>query len=270
MSTPTGSNEGAGATGIPGEAGPTRLGAGPAAEIAAAVGRFVEEFESRAPAGQTGLYLVGSPALGDLSPRQSNLDLVAVTEGPLGEEALRRISKVHRSMRLHGREAVVCYTTFDGLQTPSGDPSATVFEGGAAVSTDRLSNPVTWSILAQSPVALHGPPNPPAASSPDLVRACFAAQLRSIAERAGSLLWRRHLTRFVLQATRAGHGALTGEVVSLREAAQVALPEASHTSHRVLTDALGYREGANTSMYWGPFERKANAATLTRDLLRHV
>lgn len=95
------------------------------------------------------------------------------------------------------------------------------------------------------------------------------AQLPVMAERTSRLLWRRHVARVVLQVTRCAHGALTGEVVSLRRAGELALPTASHTS-RLLTDAIGYREGAQTSMYWGPFERKSNAGTLTAGLLRAV
>ena len=265
MSVSTGSNE---ATG-PGTGPRSGIGS-PPADVASLVARYLEAFTSLATAGETGLYLAGSPALGDLSPRQSNIDLVAVTEAPLPDGVLRQLSRVHRSLRLNGRDAAVCYTTWDGLKLASGDPAATVYEGASVVASDRLSNPVTWAILSDHPVAFHGRSAPVVRSEPDLVKAWFAAQLPSIAERAGSLLWRRQLTRVVLQATRAGHAVLTGEVVSLRRAAELALPTASHTSHRVLTDALGYREGANTSMYWGPFERKANASTLTRDLLRLV
>ena len=245
-------------------------GPGGPAGVQPVVARFAEEFASIPEVGQAGLYLVGSPALGDLSPRQSNIDLVAVTERPLSAAALGRLSRAHRSMRLNGRVAAVCYTTWDGLQVPAGDPAATVYEGSAVVDRARLANPMTWAILAGNPVALHGRERPPARAERELVRAWFAGQLPAMAERTGSLLWRRHLTRVVLQATRAAHGAVTGEVLSLHRAAELALPSASHTSHRVLTDAIGYREGANTSMYWGPFERKANASTLTRELLRHV
>jgi hypothetical protein len=129
---------------------------------------------------------------------------------------------------------------------------------------------VTWAILARYPRALHGPETAEVHDDPEALKSWFAARLPAIVDRTGRLLWRRHLARIVLHSTRCAYGALTGEVASLRAAGEWALPNASHTSHRVVTDALGYREGANTSMYWGPFERKTNAVTLANDWLRRV
>ncbi len=231
---------------------------------------FVETFTAAAGRQRSGVYLVGSPGLGDLSPRQSNLDVVAVTDRPLPGETLGSLSRVHRSLHLHGRDALVCYTTWRDLAGPAAGASATTFAGSRAVERSRLANPMTWSILATHPNPLYGPADPAVHPDPEAVRAWFRSELPGIAQRTGGLLWRRGLTRLVLQATRCAHGALTGEVLSLREAGEMALPEASHTGHRVITDALGYREGANTSMYWGPFERKANALGLARQLMQRV
>lgn len=218
----------------------------------------------------TGVYLVGSPALGDPSPRQSNTDLVVVTREPLSEEHLGRLAAAHRPLGLNGRAAAVCYTTWAGLAGAPEEAPASVFEGRNPAPRERLANPMTWAILASNPMPLAGPDRPEVDSAPDQVRSWFRQQLPAIVDRTGRLLWRRHLSRVVLQSTRAAHGALTGEVVSLRRAGELALPGASHTGQRVITDALGYRAGANTSMYWGPFERKSNAATLGADLLRRV
>jgi hypothetical protein len=216
------------------------------------------------------VYLVGSPGLGDFSPRQSNLDLVAVTSDPLPPETLRVLSRSHRRLQTNGREAAVGYTTWDGLDRPPSEAAATVFLGSRATPADRLANPMTWAILGAGPLVLHGPRPPAVHTDADQVRAWFREQLPQVVDRTGRLLWRRHLARTVLQTARCAHGALTGEVVSLRRAGELTLPGAAHTAHRVLVDALGYREGANTSMYWGPFERKSNAVTLASDLMRKV
>ncbi|HET6964097.1 MAG TPA: hypothetical protein VFH58_04945 [Acidimicrobiales bacterium] len=232
--------------------------------------RYVERLEELVGGRQAGLYLVGSPALGDLSPRQSNLDLVVVTHDPLPPGARRELVSAHRTLKLNGRQPLVCYTTFESLAKAPDRATATVYLGRTEVGAGELANPMTWAILAEHPTPLTGPAQPTVLSEPEDVRAWFAARLPSVVARTGSLLWRRQLTRVVLQVTRCAHGALTGEVLSLRQAGELALPAASHTSHRVITDALGYREGANTSMYWGPFERKANAGTLTQELLRKV
>lgn len=229
---------------------------------------FVERFREAAGDQTTGLYLLGSPALGDFSPRQSNLDLLAVTERPLGGEELRRLRVTHRSLRRQGRDALVCYTTWPDLRGPAEDASAVTFAGRAEVEPARLANPVTWAVMAGRPVALTGPAEAVAQADRAAVSAWFQARMAALVEQAGSLLWRRGLTRLVLQASRCAHGRATGEVVSLRRAGELALPTASHTGHRVITDALGYREGANTSMYWGPFERKTNALDLVRRLQR--
>lgn len=233
-----------------------------------AAGPFLQRLEVEAGAGSWGLYLVGSPGLGDFSPRQSNLDLVAVTDRPLTPEALARLAPVHRSLALHGRDALVCYTTWGGLARRPQQAEAFTFVGRRPAPQEGLANPMTWAILARHPVTLAGAERPVVATDPDDVRQWFTHQLPVMVERAGALLWRRGLTRLVLQVTRAAHGARTGEVLSLHDAGEAALPEATHTGHRVLTDALGYRDGANTSMYWGPFERKSNALGLTQQLLR--
>ena len=227
---------------------------------------FARSLERAAGDQCAGLYLVGSPALGDFSPRQSNVDLVAVTERPLADPPI----KEHGRLNLHGRDPVVFYTTWENLRHPAIEADDRVYSGTRAVDADRMANPMTRAILAHRPVALLGPERPDVSSDPSHVRDWFTRRLPEIADRTGRLLWRRHLTRVVLEATRCAHGAMTGEVVSLRQAGELALPNASHTSHRLITDALGYREGANTSMYWGPFERKSNAVTLMTDLLRAV
>lgn len=231
--------------------------------------QFAESF-GRTAGPTSGLYLVGSPALGDYSPRQSNVDLVAVTEQPLAESSLSALARHHHRLHLNGRDAAVCYTTWAALRGRPADAGAQVFVGRQQVPADRLANPMTWAILSGAPVPLLGPEIPDVADDVEQVRAWFSARLPVVAERTSRLLWRRHLARVVLQVTRCAHGALTGEVVSLRRAGELALPTASHTSHRLLTDAIGYREGAQTSMYWGPFERKSNAGTLTAGLLRAV
>jgi hypothetical protein len=232
--------------------------------------RFIRAFTDLAGDRDSAVYLVGSPALGDVSPRQSNVDLVAVSAEPLDSERLLQLSSVHKTLRVNARDAAVCYTTWAGLRTPPAEAEAVVYVGHRRVERDWLANPMTWAIMANRPSPLHGEDPGTVHSGPDKVRAWCATRLPGLAQRTGRLLWRRHLARVVLQSTRCAYGALTGDVVSLRRAGELALQTASHTGHRVITDALGYREGANTSMYWGPFERKSNAVILVDDCLRQV
>jgi hypothetical protein len=52
----------------------------------------------RLPAGVTGLYAGGSLATGDYRPAVSDLDLVAVTRGPLGAGQQRQLRQIHRRL----------------------------------------------------------------------------------------------------------------------------------------------------------------------------
>lgn len=232
--------------------------------------RFVRACSAAAGGEDLGVYLAGSPALGDLSPRQSNIDIVVVTAAMLPADSLGSLRGTHGTLQLNGRDPVVCYTTWRSLEGSPDEAEAAVFVGRRPAERDRLANPMTWAVLAGHPHALRGPERPHVRSDGRAVREWFTGQLPGTVERTSRLLWRRHLTRLVLQSVRCAHGALTGEVLSLRRAGELAMEGATHTGQRVIADALGYREGANTSMYWGPFERKSNAVTLVRDLLREV
>jgi hypothetical protein len=59
-------------------------------------------------------------------------------------------------------------------------------------------------------------------------------------------------------------------VLSKTEAGELALSLVPVHFRRILHDAAGYRNGANTSMYWGPFERKYDARQLLRQLVQAV
>ncbi|HUE58351.1 MAG TPA: hypothetical protein VMO88_02095, partial [Acidimicrobiales bacterium] len=72
----------------------------------------------------------------------------------------------------------------------------------------------------------------------------------------------------VLEAARLAHMAITGRVLSKSEAGESITGIVGSRHRRVLVDSVGYRRGAQTSMYWGPFERKYDALALVRDLVR--
>ena len=68
-------------------------------------------------------------------------------------------------------------------------------------------------------------------------------------------------------ASRLAEGAVTGRVFSKTEAGEAVGPLLPPHFRRILTDAVGYRKGAHTSMYWGPFERKYDVRSLLHQLL---
>jgi len=63
--------------------------------------RYLAAFDARHPGRLTGLYLVGSIALGDFKPGRSDIDVVVVTSDPL---ALGDVEQIHTDLAtLHPR-----------------------------------------------------------------------------------------------------------------------------------------------------------------------
>jgi hypothetical protein len=117
-------------------------------------------------------------------------------------------------------------------------------------------------------MALFGPDWPVVAYDPDAFRDWSLGRLRALVSAShGLLVLRRAVVPLVLEAARLTQAAVTGRVLSKSEAGESAMSIVSTRQKRLLTDAVGYRRGAQTSMYWGPFERKYDALTLLRDLL---
>ncbi len=127
---------------------------------------------------------------------------------------------------------------------------------------------MTRAILRHDPMALFGPDWPVVGYDPGALQSWSAARLRDVVAAAhGLLVLRRAVAPLVLEAARLAQGAITGRVFSKSTAGEAVMPIVSTRQKRILTDAVGYRRGAQTSMYWGPFERKYDALTLVRDLL---
>jgi hypothetical protein len=155
----------------------------------------------------------------------------------------------------------VWYATWDDLDTDG---------PGFSGSTDGvpLATPMTRAILRHDPMALYGPDWPVVGHDPEAFRRWAGERLHALAAAShGLLVLRRAVTPLVLEAARLAQGAITGRVLSKSEAGEAVMSIVSTRQKRILTDAVGYRRGAQTSMYWGPFERKFDALTLVRDLL---
>ena len=123
-------------------------------------------------------------------------------------------------------------------------------------------------MLRQDPVALFGPDWPVVDYDEADFRSWCTERLRAmVTGRKGLLVLRRAVTPLVLEASRLAQGAVTGRVFSKSEAGESIGMIVAPRYRRILTDAVGYRRGAQTSMYWGPFERKYDALVLLRDLV---
>jgi hypothetical protein len=226
--------------------------------------RFGSEVDRSAPGALSGMYAVGSLALGDYVPSRSNFDLLAVSDTAWAPERLGAARKAARLLgNRHQPPRVGCVTWSDLADDPPG--GGTCFEGGRVVEATELLNPLTWQVMRTAAVCARGPEYPELGRGE--LRAWAAARLAghwaawapAAGRRPGALWLRRSATEAVLEATRLVVAVRSGRVVSKLEAGTASLDGGSSRSRRILKDAIGYRSGSRTSMYWGPFERKEDA-----------
>lgn len=120
--------------------------------------RYLAAFDARHPDRLTGLYLVGSIALGDFQPGRSDIDFVAVTRDPITPGD---IEQIHASLA-EGQSRPF----FDGLyvteqelrSVPNGDQGGVaVVEGKPIGNSSAERHPVTWLTLARHGVVYRGP-----------------------------------------------------------------------------------------------------------------
>jgi hypothetical protein len=217
----------------------------------------------------TAFYLVGSTALGAFRYGHSDLDFVAVVDGLLSTDELRRLRVVHlaanapealralarRQFALPGTANGV-YVSKDDLTTPVTRIRPLAAHTGARFSVGKGGdlNPVQWKVLAERGVTLRGPSAGDLGldPEPERMREWNLDNLRSYwqpwAERvlAGELAprWpmpKRWLVSWgVLGAPRLHCTIATGEVVSKEAAGEYALEMFDHRWHPIVRDGLAY------------------------------
>lgn len=226
--------------------------------VAGPVDGYVDLLRRELDGAVEAVYAAGSLALGDFSQKQSNIDLVVVADDGLEPEQLRRVRRAEKALDRPARRAAVWYTTWEEV---SGGP-------GSLREPSPLATPLTWSILRNDPMPLFGPDWPVSWEDKDALRAWALERLRAMAgAKKGLLVLRRDVGPLVLEAARLAQIAITGRVLSKSEAGESSAAIVSSSHRRVLVDSVGYRQGAQTSMYWGPFERKYDALAVVDDLL---
>jgi hypothetical protein len=236
--------------------------------ITGRIQEYVATLEHLVPAQVAAVYGVGALALNDFSERQSNIDLVVVADPRPDEAELARLTGAARGLRHAGRPAQVWYVTWEDLDANGPGASADgAFDLAGSAAGSPLATPMTRAILRNDPMALFGPDWPVVGYDVASYRAWAVTRLRALVASAhGLLVLRRAVVPLVLEAARLTQAAITGRVLSKSEAGELAMSIVSTRHQRLLTDAVGYRHGAQFSMYWGPFERKYDALTLLRDL----
>ncbi len=239
---------------------------------------YANAVELAAPGRITGLYMVGSSALGDWQEKVSNFDLVAVADC-WDESAIAAVLGPRGLLRAAGGPPRVAFVTFAQLQAAPAAGDAVCHEGRRRIDAGELVTPLTWAVLAEDGVCLRGPEYFSVHVAEDELRSWAAQRLagrwRTWVARAGRApgqLWRRSaLAEDVLEVTRLHVAATRGQAVSKLRSGPMALDDVAGRFHRVVTDAVGYRGGSRTSMYWGPVERKHHTLDLIGELThRHA
>jgi hypothetical protein len=239
---------------------------------------YAKALHESVPGRVNAIYLVGGSALGDFSERFSNVDLVVVVDGPLEVASDGRLRRDERVLVRAKRDAAIWYTTWaeiaDGLGPshshggPGGPGLGGAGLGGGQHGRSDLDTPLTRALLRDDAVPILGPDWPVVHYSEADLRAWCKGALADLASTCASrpMVMRSEVTPLVLQAARLAVGAIAGNVVSKSEAAEAAARLVPHHFRRILADSGGFRKGARTSMYWGPFERKYDA----RELIKHL
>lgn len=238
------------------------------AEVRAHVERYLARLDRDLPGILAGCYAVGSLALGDFSDRVSNIDLVAVAERTWDPDQLRVAGGALALLRFHGHRPSVAYVTWAEL---AGEPPT---EPSVATAPERTAlDPFCRDVLYGAPT-LRGPERPQVAQRDGAIEVWAGhilstrwASWAASARRRPTTVWmKRAMADPVLEVAQL-HAACRGDVWSKSQAGQVLIGELpSGGGRKVLSEALSFREGSTSSMYWGPVERKKDAIALVADL----
>ncbi len=251
--------------------------------VAVLMRRYQAALAASGIGGVSGIYLLGSLALGDFREGESDVDFITLIDCPLDRApgcpldaaALQALATLHRSLSTaRGPALNGCYLETDRLARVPGLREAAPFTVAGGFHSDQPCadvNPATFQCLARSGIAVAGPP--PVA----LTIAQDAAALRQhqIATLNGA--WTRWLRQSEAALARMDHDAdlaaaplawgtlgilriactlETGRIVSKTAAGRWAL-EAYPTRRRsVIEEALAVRWGA------APMHTRARAATI--------
>jgi hypothetical protein len=214
-------------------------------------------------------YLAGSAALGAYRAGHSDVDFIAVVDGGLSAEEIRRLRLVH--VLANGPEALRavlrrrfalpgtvngCYVSKDDLTHPVTQIRALVSHTGHRFSVGKGGdlNPVQWKVLAERGIALRGPApselglDPEPARLREWNRDNLHAYWQPWAERilagervSGRLDPPRRLASWgVLGAPRLHCTIATGEVISKAAAGSYALEMFEARWHPIIQDGLAY------------------------------
>lgn len=204
-----------------------------------------------------GLYLVGSVALDDYRPGQSDVDFLAVTAEPLTEGDVAPVGALHERLREDFATPAFegSYVTWAQLAADPAEagPIPTHHDGEVQVGAGGAT-PVHWHTLAQAPVALRGPEAPEVWTDTDALQAWvrtnldeywadWVARLRKLIGRGTMLLGDWAVGWGVLGIPRLHYTLATGKVTSKTAAGEYALETFGDEWAPILDEALRLRRG---------------------------
>jgi hypothetical protein len=231
-------------------------------DIRRVVNWYLELADAALPGRVEGLYLVGSTALGDYTPGQSDVDFVAVTGDLLTAGERERLSSMHGDLR-----AAVPSPHFDGIyvtwehlqQNPLASSDAPfTLEGTFEPTGGFEANPSTWLTLARYPLAVRGPAAPGVWYNRAAIRQWnidnlnsywrgLLEQGRSAGSRVGFMVSARAMNDIVQWCVpgvaRLHYTITTGDITSKSGACRYALATFPDTWHTVINEALALRRG---------------------------
>ena len=230
--------------------------------------RYLRTADRFLPGRVIGFYLIGSTALGAFRPGRSDLDFVAVVDGPFSAREMARVRAVHLAAaagsgwRAATRGYVSMPGTCNGSYIDAADLARPVSElvPLASHTAGRFStgkafdvNPVMWKVFAERGIAVRGaePATLGLDPQPELLRPWNAANLAGYwAEWARTLpqgtRWTyrirpRWMTAWgVLGAPRLHCTIATGDVISKEAAGDYARMTFDREWHPIIDDALAY------------------------------
>jgi hypothetical protein len=235
---------------------------------------FADALDRDAPGRLSGLYALGSVALGDYRDSLSNLDVIAASDTAWDDASLVAIRRALGALRKPTQPPRVACVTWDQLAMDPAEVEAPGFVGRTPVPGGDLVNPFSWAVLRSAAVCVRGEEYPRLghgelrAWAAERLGGWWAQWLADI--HLSPLLLRRNIAEPVLEVARLEQIVASGRVVSKLEAGEAAEGVGPPNRQRSLKDSVGYRRGARMSMYWGPYERRRHGLDYIRSTVGSI
>ncbi|MBB2960977.1 aminoglycoside adenylyltransferase domain-containing protein [Methylobacterium sp. R2-1] len=232
-------------------------------DVARIVDRFLGLMASEGGPKLRGLYLVGSVALGDFRPGRSDIDFVALLDGPADEAETEALARVHAALaRAGGPHFDGLYLPIDAVRHPPEPDAVVPFSVDGQLRTGepcREVNPSIWRCLSRTSRPILG------AAPAALNIADDDARLHAYCRANLEAHWRPWLARHetalagktpddtcdaaalewgVLGVSRILCTLATGRIVSKREGGRFVLDHLPEAHQPAVWDALDARDGA--------------------------